>query len=181
MRIISGVRKSHIIKPPKNLKVRPTTDYSKESLFNILNVNFNISDLEVLDLFSGTGNISFEFASRGCKKIICVDNTFNCFNYIKQEIRNLEFIQMKAVRANALNFLKKTDDKFDIIFADPPYKFKDYNQLIEEIFQRKILKWNGWFILEHSSENSFMEHINFKEKRKYGQSTFSFFTYFTSS
>lgn len=175
MRIISGVKKGIVIKAPKKLPIRPTTDFCKESLFNIVENNFDIETMSVLDLFSGSGNISFEFASRGCKTCISVDQDFGCYKFITDEAKKLEFNQIKTYKSEVLKYLDKTNQTFDLIFADPPYAYKDYIKLIELVFDKKLIKTNGWFVLEHSTH----EKINFTippfDLRKYGQSTLSFY------
>ena len=175
MRIISGSKKSLSIIAPKNLPSRPTTDKIKESLFNILINRFQIDKIRVLDLFAGTGNISFEFASRGAKKIISIDNNLRCIKFIK-EISLKHGFNIITQRKDYIYFLKKNEEKFDIIFADPPYFFlKDqYFELLNIVKQRDILLNNGQIIIEHSSNVSLAEKFNNIEERKYGGSILSF-------
>ena len=174
MRIISGSKKSLSIRAPKDLPTRPTTDKVKESLFNIIINRFKIDEIRVLDLFAGTGNISFEFASRGTKKIISVDNNLKCVKFINETSVKHGF-DIITKRKNYIDFLIKNDENFDIIFADPPYLFsKDqYFELLSIIRQRDILLDNGQIIIEHSSNVSLAEKYNDIEERKYGGSVLS--------
>ena len=171
MRIISGIKKSIIIKAPKNLPVRPTTDKVKESLFNIILNKFNFNEISVLDLFSGTGNISYEFASRGCSQVVSVDNNHNCIRFINKTALNFEFdIQTKKIDYKV--YLKNTKRKFDIIFADPPYNFsnKQYIEMVNQIKEFDILNNDGEIIIEHSSNISLFNSNEKIEERKYGSS-----------
>lgn len=175
MRIISGSHKGRTINPPSNLPVRPTTDYAKTALFNILNNYIDFENISVLDLFSGTGNISFEFSSRGAKEIVSVDASYACIVFIKAAAEKFGFVNLKTVKADVFNFLGKTDKKYDLVFADPPYEMKGSERLPDLIFQNNILAANGLFILEHSVKTDFSKHPNFVEKREYGAVNFSFF------
>jgi len=171
MRIISGTKKSIFIRAPKNLPVRPTTDKVKESLFNIISNKFDIPGLTVLDLFSGTGNISYEFASRGCSQVVSVDNNHNCIRFINKTALNFEFdIQTKKIDYTV--YLKNTKRKFDIIFADPPYNFsnKQYIEMVNQIKEFDILNNDGEIIIEHSSNISLFASNEKIEERKYGSS-----------
>ena len=160
MRIISGNKKSIVINAPKNLPVRPTTDKVKESLFNIIQNKFEINDCRVLDIFSGTGNISYEFGSRGCNDILSVDNNFNCIRFINKTAEKLE-IKIRTKKIDYLLFLKKNKEKFNIIFADPPYSFllKDYLQIIDIVKKNEILEEGGELIIEHRSNISFIDKV----------------------
>ncbi len=144
MRIISGNNRGKKIIAPKNLPVRPTTDKSKEALFNILQNNYEIQNLKILDLFSGTGNISYEFASRGALKIYSIDKNIKCTNFIKQTSINLG-MNIKVIKSDAFKFIKNTKHKFDIIFLDPPYDFavNEYLKIINEIFSKNLLNIEG--------------------------------------
>lgn len=176
MRIISGQFKGKRIVAPKKLPVRPTTDFAKEALFNILNNRYNFSKLEILDLFSGSGNISFEFASRGAKPITAVDENVDSVRFIKKIADELE-MDITAIKSDAYKYLEKAAIKADLIFADPPYIF-DANSLLKLVsitFDRGLLKENGALILEHSKKIDLSESEYFTEVRKYGNSVFSFF------
>ncbi|NWJ49713.1 MAG: RsmD family RNA methyltransferase [Bacteroidetes bacterium] len=177
MRIISGSNKGRIIKTPANLPVRPTTDLAKESLFNILNNHFDFEELDVLDLFAGTGNISYEFASRGAKRIVSVDNNFKCAEFIRKAAQEYGFNKIIAVqRANVFVFLKYPQVPFDLIFADPPYDMEGIETIPDLIFNQKLLKPGGWLILEHSSANKFKDHPLLNQQRNYGRVNFSIFS-----
>ncbi|MBN2519635.1 MAG: RsmD family RNA methyltransferase [Bacteroidales bacterium] len=176
MRIISGKHKGRYITPPKNtFKARPTTDFAKESLFNIINNHFNYKDIIVLDLFSGTGSISYEFASRGCKTVYAVENNFSHYNFIKNTINKLDLKEIKVWKADVFKFLPKFNETFDIIFADPPYDLEITKLLPDMIFQYNLLIKNGWFILEHDKKLKFNAHPNYFDERIYGNVHFSFF------
>ncbi len=176
MRIISGKYKGRRISPPKNLPVRPTTDMSKEALFNVLRNHFNFDGLKVLDLFSGTGNISYEFASRGSDNITCVDGDFGCVKFIKQTATEFDF-NIAAVKSDVLKFIEKCNAKYDIIFADPPYAFeqKIFEKIVIDIFDRNLLEEEGMMIIEHSKYTKLDHLIHFSFKKSYGGSIFSFF------
>ncbi len=175
MRIVSGTHKGRKIHPPRNLPVRPTTDLAKESLFNILNNNFYFEDIKVLDLFAGTGNMSFEFASRGVPAIISVDINFSCVKFINETANSIDLKAIRAIKANAFRYIDKTSEKFDIINADPPYNMENIDQIPDLIFERQILNPEGWMILEHDQHHSFHEHQHFYQLRKYGKVHFSIF------
>ena len=176
MRIISGNKKSIVINAPKNLPVRPTTDKVKESLFNIIQNKFELNYCSVLDIFSGTGNISYEFASRGCNDILSVDNNFNCIRFINKTAKELE-IKIRTKKIDYLSFLKNNNEKFNIIFADPPYRFllKDYLEMIDIVKKNEILKEGGELIIEHRSNISFIDNVKEVDERNYGSSSLSFF------
>ena len=174
MRIISGAFKGRRLNPPKNLPVRPTTDKAKESLFNILNNYYFFDELSVLDLFSGTGSISFEFASRGARKITAVDVDFKCVSFIKKTASDFG-MPLKAVRANVFSFAATGREKFDLIFADPPYDMKRIEELPDLVFNNSMLADDGLLIIEHSSKTDFSKHPHYKETRIYSKVNFSFF------
>jgi len=177
MRIISGSRKGHIIRPPRNLPIRPTTDLSKESLFNILVNNFDMEDCDVLDLFSGGGSISLEFCSRGAQTLVSVDKHPGCTGFLKSESAKLGFDQIEVVRTDVMSFLRNTGTTYDIIFCDPPYAFTLYEEMIRIILDRELLKPDGWCIVEHHSVTK-LDHIPERfDKRAYGQNIMSFFKY----
>ncbi len=178
MRIVSGKFKGRRITAPKNLPVRPTTDLSKEALFNILNHQFSFHELKILDLFAGTGNISYEFASRGAEPITSVDTDFGCVNFIKKTAQEFE-MDITAIKSDVYKFLERSKVKYDIIFADPPYHFsqEQFDKIYELIFENELLQEDGLLIIEHSSQTK-MEHFeHFSNSRKYGGSIFSFFEY----
>lgn len=175
MRIISGVHRGRNIRPPKNLPVRPTTDKAKEGLFNILQNRVDFDDQEILDLFCGTGNISFEFASRGAKSITCVDQNFKCIGFVKSTFQELAFQSVSTYRTDCLSFVGSTNKKWDIIFADPPYDYPKYPELVSVILSRNLINDHGVLILEHPAEVVLTEIAGYRETRKYGRVHFSFF------
>jgi len=174
MRIIGGKLKGLRINPPANLPVRPTTDLAKEALFNILNNQYDLEGIRVLDLFSGTGNVSLEFASRGAEQVISVDKHFGCFNFLKQVAQKHDLPNIKAVKSDVFKFLELETDQFDIIFADPPYDLPTIPRIPEIVFARNLLTESGVLIVEHPSLKK-IDSPYFLEQRKYGYSSFSFF------
>ena len=178
MRIISGKYKGRRISPPKGLPVRPTTDMSKEALFNVLNNHFNFEGLKVLDLFAGTGNISYEFASRGCTPITSVDGDFGCVKFIKQVAAEYDF-NIAATKSDVYSYLEKCKTSYDIIFADPPYGFeqKTFERIIELVFERELLNADGMMVIEHSKYTKLDHMIHYSFQKSYGGSIFSFFEF----
>ncbi len=174
MRIIGGKMKGVRINPPANLPVRPTTDLAKEALFNILNNQYDLENIRVLDLFSGTGNVSLEFASRGAELVVSVDKHFGCFNFLKTAAQKYDLPNIKATKADVFKFLEMETDQFDIIFADPPYDLPTIPMIPEIIFRRNLLTAEGVLIVEHPSLKK-IDSPYFVEQRKYGYSSFSFF------
>ncbi len=178
MRIISGKFKGRRIFPPKNLPVRPTTDMSKEALFNVLNNHFSFEGLKILDLFAGTGNISFEFASRGSDNITSVDGDFGCVKFIKQIAEEYDF-NIAAIKSDVYKFLEKNKSTYDIIFADPPYAFeqKKFEIIVQLIIDQNLLAADGMMIIEHSKYTKLDHMLHFSFKKSYGGSIFSFFEF----
>lgn len=176
MRIISGKHKGKRLIAPKKLPVRPTTDMAKESLFNILNNHYYFDAISVLDLFSGTGNISYEFASRGTQKILAVDQDYNCVKFINSTNKDLD-LTIDVVKSDVFKFLEKNVVKSDIIFADPPYDFEvnSFLKIPELVFERDLLNEEGMLIVEHSKHTDISNHPNFSFSKKYGGNVFSFF------
>jgi 16S rRNA (guanine966-N2)-methyltransferase len=177
MRIVSGTHRGRSIHPPKNLTVRPTTDFAKESLFNILNNHVDFETLKVLDLFCGTGNITYEFLSRGCSDITSVDSNYHCCEFIKKTIADLQFPKSRVIKSDVFTFLKSGPGKFDLIFADPPYDLDKIDQIPDLILSNECLKPEGWMIIEHGPRTDLSEKPHFVEKRVYGNVNFSFFQY----
>jgi 16S rRNA (guanine966-N2)-methyltransferase len=175
IRIISGTHKSRVIQAPKNLPVRPTTDFAKESLFNILNNYYEFEDLKVLDLFCGTGNITYEFLSRGSKEITCVDESYLCVSFVKKSIEALKMHPAKVIKTDVFSFLKNDIATYDIIFADPPYDLNGIDRISTLVFEKNLLKENGMLIIEHGPKTNLSGQPHFKEHRKYGNVNFSFF------
>ena len=175
MRIISGKYRGKIITAPADLSVRPTTDFAKTGLFNIINSNYNLSALSVLDLFAGSGSISYEFVSRGCKNLIAIDKNPKCVYFIQQTFEKLNIVQAHATKNDALQYLEKTNQTFDIIFADPPFDLEVIADLHKLIFDKNLLNKKGMFVFEHESSKDYSTLESFEEIRKYGNVSFSFF------
>ena len=175
MRIIAGTLRGRRLNPPQNLPVRPTTDMARESLFNILNNYVDFEECSVLDLFAGTGAVSFEFISRGVREVTCIDINAQCTDYIKAEGGRLGVRNLHVVRADVFDLLKRANRKFDIVFADPPYALEGLATLPDLLFERDVLTEDGIFILEHPREYSFEEHPHFWQHRNYGKVNFTFF------
>jgi 16S rRNA (guanine966-N2)-methyltransferase len=174
VRIISGEYKGRHIPVRKNFPSRPTTDFAKENIFNVLSNYFDFEGLRVLDLFAGTGSISYEFASRG-SIVDLIDNDFRSYEFIQKTIDQLNFKNINPYRADVFKIMKRIGTKYDLIFADPPYTMKEIGSIPDLIFDNKALKVDGWFILEHSDTSDFRMHKCFKEFRKYGSVHFSIF------
>lgn len=176
MRIISGKLKGKRIVAPKNLPVRPTTDMAKESLFNILNNHYYFEGISVIDLFSGTGNIAYEFASRGTQNIYAIDGHFNCVRFIHKTAQELD-LPIHAYKSDVFKFLDKTNLQSDIIFADPPYNWEasEFLKMADKVFEKNLLTEDGMLIIEHSKHTDLSEHPQFSFSKKYGGNVFSFF------
>ena len=177
MRIIGGTKKGHPFKAPNNLPTRPTTDRSKESLFNILENWYDFDNCSVLDIYAGTGNISYEFASRGAKSIVTVDRYKGCTDFITSESSKLGFHQIDVRQYDVIEFLKSCADSFDIIFADPPFATQDYELIHQLVFSENLLTPEGTFIMEHHSVHDFSGLAHFQKARHYGQNVMSFYDF----
>lgn len=177
MRIIRGLHRGRQIFPPKNLPVRPTTDFAKEALFNILEHQYDFTDLEVLDLFAGTGSISYEFASRDCRSVTAVDSHQGCVTFMVETAKKLDFKNIKVFRSDVFKFLKHNKKPFHLVFADPPFNFEDLIMLPSFVLNNNILTNEGLFILEHPGSCDFSDHEFFMEHRNYGSVHFSFFIF----
>ncbi len=177
MRIISGKFKKKAIHPPKNFRARPTTDVAKESLFNIIENEYDIEELKVLDLFGGTGSISYEFVSRGCNDITCVEINFKHYSFIKQTTFDLGIQnEVHVTKANVFRYLTHCPHKFNLIFADPPYDLKGIDTIPELVFNNELLLPNGTLIVEHSNKTLFSKSPYFTRQKNYGSVNFSFFS-----
>ena len=176
MRIISGKLKGKRIVAPKNLPVRPTTDMAKEALFNILNNLYYFDAISVIDLFAGTGNISYEFASRGTQDIYAIDGNFNCVRFIHKTAKELD-LPINPYKSDVFKFLDKTHMTADVIFADPPYDLdqSEFLKIADAVFTKSLLNEDGVLIIEHSKHMDLSEHPTFQYFKKYGGSVFSFF------
>lgn len=175
MRIIGGKLKGKTVLPPMGYSARPTTDFAKEGLFNILNNEYEFEDLKILDLFAGTGAISYEFASRGASRVYSVDMNRDNVCFIRKEASRLGLDQVIAVHDNVFDFLPICREKFDLIFADPPYALEGLDGIPDKVLGAGILHPGCYFILEHGGEHNFASHPRFKKEKVYGRVHFSFF------
>ena len=176
MRIISGYLKGRVLPKNSKLKARPTTDKAKESLFNILNFQVDYQEIKVLDLFSGTGNISFEFISRGVKDITAVELRYDHFKHI-QRVNNELKTNLKIIKSDVFKYLKNTEETFDLIFADPPFDMENFEIVLQAILDAKIVNNGGTLIIEHGPRVNFSKAEAFEELRSYGKVNFSFFQF----
>ncbi|MGK0448805.1 MAG: 16S rRNA (guanine(966)-N(2))-methyltransferase RsmD [Polaribacter sp.] len=176
MRIISGKLKGRRLRAPKNLPVRPTTDMAKEALFNIINNSYYFDSITVIDLFSGTGNISYEFASRGTQNIYAIDANYNCIKYISTTAKELD-LEINTFKSDVYKFIDKTSMQADIIFADPPYDFEveKFLEIVDTVFSKNLLKEEGVLIIEHSKQTDLSTHEKHSYDKRYGGNVFSFF------
>ena len=174
MRIISGTHKGIRLNAPSTLPVRPTTDRAKEALFNILENRYYFDEKNVLDLFSGTGNISYEFASRGCDNITAIDNNSNCINYIQSTTNELGF-NITTIKSDCYKYIENCKKQYNFIFIDPPYDYNQYEKIKTLIFKNNLVKKEGCLIIEHDKNTRFNDqHV---EIRKYGTVHFSIFSF----
>ena len=175
MRIISGKFKGRRISPPTNITARPTTDFAKEGLFNLLSNRIDFEETNALDLFSGAGSISLELVSRECKSVTAIEQSERHCAFIRKACAELKIDDLLLLKTDVFKFVEKTRQQYDLIFADPPYDLPKLSDLPDIIFKNNILSENGLFVLEHSAKNNFEQHPNFAEQRHYGNVNFSFF------
>ncbi len=175
MRIISGKYKGRRITPPPGLPVRPTTDFAKEGIFSVLNGMVDFDETKVLDLFAGTGNMSFEFISRGCPEVMAVDIEQRCVRFIGDTARNLGMEGLAAIRSNVMVFLKHPRMQYDLVFADPPYQMSGLPEFPGLVIASGLIAPGGLFVLEHSGRHTFSGHPMFLSQRGYGKVQFSIF------
>ncbi len=174
MRIIGGKHGGRRITPPRRIPARPTTDIAKEGLFNILNNYIDFEEVKFLDLFGGTGCISYEFASRGCEDITLIELDVKSLRFIKETSDKLN-MNINALRMNVFKYIDICKDSYDMIFAGPPYALKNLPEIPDLIFSKGLLKKGGTFIMEHNPNHNFEDHPNFEKKRNYGSTIFAFF------
>jgi 16S rRNA (guanine(966)-N(2))-methyltransferase RsmD len=176
MRIISGIHGGRRISPPAKMPyTRPTTDIAKEGLFNIIQNNLDIESLVVLDLFGGTGCISYELASRGAEDITIVEKDNHMYDFIKKTSLELNFDNFKVVKSDVFKFIDSATKKYDFIFAGPPYALATIDELPKKIIEKKLLNPGGWFVLEHTPRNDYKKYAHYKTERNYGTTIFSIF------
>jgi len=176
MRIISGIHGGRRISPPGNMPhTRPTTDIAKEGLFNILQNNLDIEALITLDLFGGTGCISYELASRGVSDLTIVEKDDKMYAFIKKTAADLQLENFKIMKSDVFRYIDNCTAQFDFIFAGPPYALTTIDELPIKIFEKKLLKPDGWFVLEHTPRNDYKKFEHYKTERNYGTTIFSIF------
>ncbi len=175
MRIVSGTHKGRIIHPPHNLRARPTTDFAKENLFNVLANYVDFEEIDVLDLFSGTGSISYEFASRGARSVTSVEVNGVHHNFISRTAAAFGFNAIRPVKANAFLYLKSCNKHFDVIFSDAPYDLPGADEVINLVFSRGLLNTDGLLVFEHSKGHDYSSVGGFLFTKSYGSVYFSVF------
>ena len=176
MRIITGIYKGRHFDIPRTFKARPTTDFAKENIFNVLMHYVDFEDAQALDLFSGTGSISLELVSRGCKQVVSVELDRDHHRFIQDCLKKLNTDKCVPIRGDVFRFLKSCKQQYDFIFADPPYALKELPQIPDIIFERQLLKEDGLFVFEHGKDYDFSQHKHFLEHRSYGSVNFTLFT-----
>ena len=175
MRIITGKYKGRHFDIPRSFKARPTTDFAKENIFNVLVQYVDFEDATALDLFSGTGSISLELLSRGCSQVVSVEMDRDHHRFIQECIKKLGGLGIISIRGDVFRFIKSCKQQYDIIFADPPYALKELPQIPDLVIEKQLLKENGIFVFEHGKDYDFSQHPNFVEHRSYGSVNFSLF------
>lgn len=176
MRIISGIHGGRKINPPANMPcTRPTTDIAKEGLFNIIQNNLAIETLKTLDLFGGTGSISYELASRGAVSLTIVEKDNSMYDFIKKTSLLLALENFKPIKSDVFKFIDGCTEQYDFIFAGPPYALGNIDDLPLKIFEKKLLKPKGWFVLEHTPRNDYKKFAHYHSERNYGTTIFSIF------
>ena len=176
MRIIGGEHGGRKFNPPSRMPyTRPTTDIAKEGLFNVLQHNLDFEELKTLDLFGGTGNISYELASRGVKDLTIVEKDSNMYEYIKKTASSLRIENLKAIKMDVFKYIDTCKDQFDFIFAGPPYALTTIDDIPRVIFEKQLLKKQGWFVLEHTPRNDYKSFPYYKNEKNYGTTVFSIF------
>lgn len=176
MRVISGIYKRRHFDVPHTFKARPTTDFAKENLFNVLNNYLDFEDhVTALDLFAGTGSISIELVSRGCDRVISVEKDPQHYAFICKIMKEVKTDKCFPIRGDVFKYMERCGEQFDFIFADPPYALKELSTIPSLVFQHKLLKPDGLFVLEHGKDLNFEEDPHFIEHRHYGSVNFSFF------
>jgi 16S rRNA (guanine(966)-N(2))-methyltransferase RsmD len=175
MRIITGTYKGRHFDIPRSFKARPTTDFAKENIFNVMNGYIDFDGATALDLFAGTGSISLELLSRGCRQVVSVEMDRDHASFIRQCVQKLNCKNHILIRGDVFRFLKSCHQQFDIIFADPPYALPTLAEIPDLVFQHNLLKPGGLFVFEHGKQNEFARHPNYVEHRAYGSVNFSLF------
>ena len=176
MRIIGGEMGGRKFNPPNKMPyTRPTTDIAKEGLFNVLQHKLDFVDLKTLDLFGGTGSISYELASRGVTDLTIVEKDSQMYEFIKKTSKDLRIENLKTIKMDVFKFIENCTDKFDFIFAGPPYALANIDDLPKLIFEKKLMNKGGWFVLEHTPRNDYKQFPFYKSEKNYGTTIFSIF------
>lgn len=176
MRIIGGAKGGRHFQPPANMPhTRPTTDIAKGGLFNIIENNLDLPAIKTLDIFGGTGSISYELSSRGVTDLTIVEKDNAMADYIRKTAATLEIEGLNLIKMDVFKFLQQCTDKYDFIFAGPPYALETMDQLPLIVFERELLKPEGWFVLEHTPRNNFKQYPYYRTERNYGTTIFSIF------
>lgn len=176
MRIIGGEHGGRKFNPPSKMPyTRPTTDIAKEGLFNVLQHNMEFEELKTLDLFGGTGNISYELASRGARELTIVEKDSSMYEFIKKTAEAVRIENLKVLKMDVFRFIDQCTEQFDFIFAGPPYALKNIDDLPRLIFEKKLLTGKGWFVLEHTPRNDYKNFPFYKTEKNYGTTVFSIF------
>lgn len=181
MRIITGQYKGRHFDVPRSFKARPTTDFAKENIFNVMNGYLDFEETSALDLFAGTGSITLELLSRGCSDVVSVELDRDHASFIRQCLQKLNDEHCSLIRGDVFRFLKSCRRKFDFIFADPPYALADLPKIPDMVLGKQddsdtcMLKEGGVFVFEHGKQNDFSQHPRFVEHRAYGSVNFSIF------
>lgn len=176
MRIVGGEHGGRKFNPPSKMPhTRPTTDVAKEGLFNILQNQLDFSELKTLDLFGGTGSISYELASRGTTDLTIVEKDASMYDFIKKTSAALRLENFKVIKMDVFRFIQQCAEKFDFIFAGPPYALTNIDDLPKLIFEKQLLRKNGWFVLEHTPRNDYKSFAHYSAERNYGTTVFSIF------
>lgn len=176
MRVITGKYKGRHFDIPRTFKARPTTDFAKENLFNVLNAYVDWDEAPVaLDLFAGTGSITLELLSRGCSRVVCIEKDSLHYRFIREFLDKLQDTAAIPVKGDVFKYLGQCRETFDLVFADPPYVLKEIPELPDLVLERGLLREGGLFVLEHGKEHDFTAHSRFVEHRQYGSVNFSFF------
>lgn len=176
MRIIAGKFGGRVLKVPEFSPTRPTTNIAKEALFNMLENYYNFDNIAFLDLFGGTGQLSYEMASRGCQDITLVEQFPKCVKFIEKTIIQLGIEGMRVMPMDIFKYLPMANRTFDLIFAGPPYPLPNLADIPDLIFENSLIEGEGWFILEHNPQHNFKNHPHYIKQKKYGQTIFSIFT-----
>jgi 16S rRNA (guanine(966)-N(2))-methyltransferase RsmD len=175
MRIIGGTLKARQFHPPQNIPTRPTTDFAKEGLFNVINNNFNFENIKFLDLFGGTGSISYEFWSRGCRDITTVEIYPRCAAFIKKTVAELNMTGVNVLQMDVFKYMESCSQQYDLIFAGPPYPLPNLPEIPDLIFKHNLVEGEGWFIMEHNPNHNFEQHPHFYKYKNYGTTIFAIF------